>query len=1197
MKLFLPKGVVFVLFFLFVFSGKIIGQTTGDYRSAANGNWTSLSSWERYDGITWLTPTAGQGWPGQNAGTGAVLIQAVHTISIGNTGISTQPMGIITINSTLNLNSDNTPGGVNYFFDTKKVVVTSGLSPVANINFVNKVNLKLPADAVLLVGTSGLKGDCSDNQDIYIGTSIYAYCSGGGPTVLHFSDLMASGGSLDTTISSNSSVCENTTINLAGEISNTAWTILSYSWSIIPPSGATITASTQNVSIPNALLGTYTVSLNITAKYGPSNSYANLETAKVIVNSKPGTPTITAGSSTTFCAVGNVTLTSSTGTSYLWSTGATTQSISPTISGSYTVEVTNANGCQSASSLATAVVVNPVPVITTQPSSQLDCEGASVKFKVIASGTGLTYTWQYKRPTDASFITLIGIIANTSYPSVGEIKIDNVGSAQYPDGTQFQVIVSNGSCTVTSSVATLTVNSITGISPIATNVVKCYGTNYSYTVSTSYPANVVSYRWKKSVASGVWNEISDGGAYSGATTATLTITGGTPAESAEYRVYITFNNSTTQCSVDSSTRTRKITFLPQLIMPAVAIIQPSCSTTTGTITVAVQTPTDVYSFDNGGSFQSSNVKSGLTPGSYNVIVKNIGGCLSSTKNVVLNAVVTTTYNGATWSTTPDLTMVGIINSNTPIASDVNLCSCTVNSGINAVINSGVTLKLQEKLTVNGSLTFENNASLVQVNDAAVNSGNINYKRHTSPVRRYDFTYWSSPVGGQTLYNLSPNTLGDKYYSYVPDLGWKIWYNGAKEMEPGEGYIIRAPQTFSITTAAVDVNPMFIGKPNNGVIPLTLSGDKLYLLGNPYPSAINADTFLDVNSAVLEGTLYFWTHNTAIQLASNITDGSAGSGTYAYTSDDYATYNRTGGVATRVSTTDPADTGGLPPAGKIAAAQGFFAPASTTGGTVIFNNSMRMVGGTSGINNLQFFKVSPTSKTSSDAIVATEKNRVWLNLTNKEGVFKQTLVGYLAGATNNYEGNFDGVTYDGNQFVDFYSINQGVNLSIQGRALPFEKLDTVSLGYKSTIKGEFQISIDHTDGILSAQQIFIEDKDLKVLHDLKKEPYIFNTPVGVFNNRFVLRYIDKNAVQKEVAKTLVLNEPVLVSVQHNEITVSAATELIAKISLYDVSGKLIYENAKIAARDFVIQLLVSSHQMLIVRVVLENEEVVSTKIIY
>ena len=64
------------------------------------------------------------------------------------------------------------------------------------------------------------------------------------------------------------------------------------------------------------------------------------------------TPTITAGGPTTFCAGGSVTLTSSAGTTYLWSNGATTQSINVTSSGSYTVRVTNASGCQSAASVA-----------------------------------------------------------------------------------------------------------------------------------------------------------------------------------------------------------------------------------------------------------------------------------------------------------------------------------------------------------------------------------------------------------------------------------------------------------------------------------------------------------------------------------------------------------------------------------------------------------------------------------------------------------------------------------------------------------------------------------------------------------------------------------------------------------------------------------------------------------------------------
>lgn len=348
MRLFLPREII--LLFLFVFSVKIIGQTTGDYRSNGSGNWISLSSWQYYNGTTWVTPsgTSPQGYPGQFSGTGAILIQAGSTITIGSAGILTQPMGDITINSTLNLIGDNTPGGINYFLNTKKIIVTSGLSPVANINFVNKVNFKLPADAVLLVGTNGLKGDCSNNQDIYVGTTVYAYCTGGGSNVLHFSDIMASGGSLDTTISSNSPVCENAGINLVGGISNTGWTILNYSWSIISPSGTTITASTQNVNIPNALLGSYTANLKITAKYGSSDNYTNIETTTMNVNSLPAAPTITAGGSPTFCAGGNVTLTSSSGTSYLWSTGATTASISAITSGSYTVKVTNVNGCQSA---------------------------------------------------------------------------------------------------------------------------------------------------------------------------------------------------------------------------------------------------------------------------------------------------------------------------------------------------------------------------------------------------------------------------------------------------------------------------------------------------------------------------------------------------------------------------------------------------------------------------------------------------------------------------------------------------------------------------------------------------------------------------------------------------------------------------------------------------------------------------------
>lgn len=75
------------------------------------------------------------------------------------------------------------------------------------------------------------------------------------------------------------------------------------------------------------------------------------------VNTIP-TATISAGGATSFCTGCSVVLTSSAGSSYNWSTGATTQAITVSTTGSYTVTVTAANGCQKTST-ATAVTVSP----------------------------------------------------------------------------------------------------------------------------------------------------------------------------------------------------------------------------------------------------------------------------------------------------------------------------------------------------------------------------------------------------------------------------------------------------------------------------------------------------------------------------------------------------------------------------------------------------------------------------------------------------------------------------------------------------------------------------------------------------------------------------------------------------------------------------------------------------------------------
>jgi propanediol dehydratase large subunit len=63
------------------------------------------------------------------------------------------------------------------------------------------------------------------------------------------------------------------------------------------------------------------------------------------------------------------------------------------------------------------------------------------------------------------------------------------------------------------------------------------------------------------------------------------------------------------------------------------------------------------------------------------------------------------------------------------------------------------------------------------------------------------------------------------------------------------------------------------------------------------------------------------------------------------------------------------------------------------------------------------------------------------------------VGYVTGATNNFDNGYDGETFDANEFVDFYSVNQEKNLVIQGRALPFDENDEVQLGFRSSVAAQ------------------------------------------------------------------------------------------------------------------------------------------------
>jgi hypothetical protein len=233
-----------------------------------------------------------------------------------------------------------------------------------------------------------------------------------------------------------------------------------------------------------------------------------------------------------------------------------------------------------------------------------------------------------------------------------------------------------------------------------------------------------------------------------------------------------------------------------------------------------------------------------------------------------------------------------------------------------------------------------------------------------------------------------------------------------------------------------------------------------------------------------------------------------------------------------------------------------------------------------IENTQFFKTSSNNKKTSRI----EKHRVWLNLSNTLGVFKQTLVGYLTNATNDYDSRFDGESMNGNTYADFYSINQDKNLTIQGRAVPFDENDFVPLGFKTSIAGSFTIKIDQVDGLFLNQALFLEDKLTNTLFDLKRDGYTFNTTSGTFNDRFVLRYTSKTLGTVAVEKPA---NQVVVSIQNKQIKITSFAETIEKVLVYDVSGKQRYQKRAVNSTELLITTLAPSHQMLLVKTVLQN----------
>jgi hypothetical protein len=492
--------------------------------------------------------------------------------------------------------------------------------------------------------------------------------------------------------------------------------------------------------------------------------------------------------------------------------------------------------------------------------------------------------------------------------------------------------------------------------------------------------------------------------------------------------------------------------------------------------------------------------------------------------------------------------------NTSIHGQLRACSLEISPDAGLVVESGDYLVIQNDLAVYGSLDIMNEGELLMIDNAGqvINEGDIRIHKSSSELAPYDYTYWSSPVESAELSSTFQGSNPNHIYSFSAALysdgdgdgqddNGDAWVRETDKMIPGKGYAILAPETLPSDSRQKVV---FSGAPNNGLIdmPISLqwnqnSDNDWNLIGNPYPCSLDAEALISdpYNAGLISGSFYFWTHNTPLQY-DELT------GQKGYSSSDYAIFTvGMGGVQ--------ASSGGPVPDGNIASGQSFFTEALRQG-TLRFTNEMRRVGLPS-----HFYKPSRTKRREAG-------KKIWLNLANREGAFSQMLVGFMEGATPDFDPYFDGHRLSANAHVELYSKLGSRKLAIRGEP-PFERNQKIPLGIEVKSEGidSLEMSIAHLSESMHEHGIYLYDRWKDHFHDLRQGAYAFSVPEpGVQEDRFTLQFFDRydhELLSDEQEQTQVGESPdrIIWSLKNNALEVRTQSNAeILDLKLFDMLGR-------------------------------------------
>ena len=463
--------------------------------------------------------------------------------------------------------------------------------------------------------------------------------------------------------------------------------------------------------------------------------------------------------------------------------------------------------------------------------------------------------------------------------------------------------------------------------------------------------------------------------------------------------------------------------------------------------------------------------------------------------------------------------------------------------------------VQKRYDISGNPTIQFNESILDV----ASSGYLE-RDQQGTTNLFNYNYWSPPVstvnttanntpyiidgglggvlrGGSNSgsptditwvtggYNASgtPDPIGNSnrwiyaYENYIQNF-YAAWsYKGSTAtIATGLGFTLKGS---GVGNPVTDVqNYVFTGKPNNATITNPVSVGNVAMVGNPYPSAIDAKEFIRDNipggnsgtSGSIDGTLYFWEHYTS-NFTHILLDYEGG----------YALYNIIGGnpaASLPLFTDDGYQISGsgissLTPEQYIPVGQGFFVNASNAhvGRTndVSFHNDQRFFQRevtTGGANNGSAFLRSSNPNSTPNNQEEDVIKRIRLTGITPELATRPLLLGFVPNnlATDGFDYGYDGKNSDEFAPSDMSWIIDDENYLIQGVG-DFDKYKQYPLGITIATSGEIEISLTALENFTGNVNVYVYDALLGTYTKINNSSYKISLDAAEYLDRFYITF--------------------------------------------------------------------------------------------